>query len=69
MRGLTRDGMPNLSRETKLSAANGHSYKGKKHFSCSADNEQDWQPYPHSSVEVGGEGEEVISVLVSLHGE
>ena len=34
-------GQPNLSRETKFSGANG----GKENSPCSADGEQNWQPY------------------------
>ena len=44
MSGLTRDGMaePN-SRDQTLRRERG---QGKFHFLCSADHEQDWQPYP-----------------------
>ena len=40
---LRGTGRPNLSRETKFSGANG----ARENFSfpCSADHEQDWQPY------------------------
>ena len=41
---LTRTELPNPSRETKFSDANGD--RRNIHFSCSADREQDWQPYP-----------------------
>ena len=45
MSRLTRDtGRLNPSRETKFSGANGD--KGIFIFRCSADHEQDWQPYP-----------------------
>ena len=37
-------GRPNPSRQTKFSGANGD--KGNIRFPCSADREQDWQPYP-----------------------
>ena len=40
-------GHPNLSRETKFSGANGDGRKNS--FPCSADHEQDWQPYPVDS--------------------
>ena len=36
-------GRLNPSRETKFSGTHGD---GNIHFSCSADHEQDWQPYP-----------------------
>ena len=36
-------GLPNPSRETKFSGANG---EGNINIPCSADHEQDWQPYP-----------------------
>ena len=41
-------GRPNLSRETKFSGAN---VRGQENviFPCSADHEQDWQPYPVDS--------------------
>ena len=40
-------GRPNLSRETKFSEARTRTSELKKtHFPCSADHEQDWQPYP-----------------------
>ena len=39
-----RDGQPNLSCETKLSGANGD--REILFFLCSADHEQNWQPYP-----------------------
>ena len=39
-------GRPNLLRETKISGANGDTGKNAmQHFFCSADHEQDWQPY------------------------
>ena len=41
--GLTRMGRPNPSRETKFLGANGDR---EQNVSCSADHEQDWQPYP-----------------------
>ena len=44
-------GQPNLSRETKFSGANG----GTEIFPCSANHEQDWQPYAvdlHSAIYV-----------------
>ena len=47
-------GWPNLSRETKFSGANGD--RQKNNFPCSADHEQDWQPYtvdPYSAVSGG----------------
>ena len=45
MSRLTRDGtLPNPSRETKFSGAN--KARENMSFSCSADHEQDWQPYP-----------------------
>ena len=37
-------GLPNPSRETRFSGANAD--RGMIHFLCSADHEQDWQPYP-----------------------
>ena len=43
MSKLTRDG----TRHTKLTGTNGDREKFKFHFPlCSADHEQDWQPYP-----------------------
>ena len=45
MSRLTRDGLPNSARETKFSGANGDR-QGNIPFPCSADHEQDWQPYP-----------------------
>ena len=44
MSGLARDGTgrPNLSSETKFSGANGDR---EKHFLCSIDHEQYWQPH------------------------
>ena len=36
-------GRPNPSREAKFLARTG---TGKHYFPCSADHEQDWQPYP-----------------------
>ena len=42
--GAGRDGRTRLFRETKFSGANGD--RVKKHFLCSADHEQDRQPYP-----------------------
>ena len=36
--------MPNPSREAELSGAN--EYRENFNFPCSADHEQDWQPYP-----------------------
>ena len=42
--GWRGTGLPNPSRETKFSGANGGT--GKVHFPCSADHKQDWQPYP-----------------------
>ena len=41
---LTREGTAEQSRETRFSGANGD--KVKNHFPCSADHEQDLQPYP-----------------------
>ena len=38
-------GLPNPSRGTKFSGANGDR-EIIIHFPCSADHEQDWQPYP-----------------------
>ena len=50
MSRLMRDGtLPNPSRETKFSGANSADreiYSLSPHFPCSADHEQDWQPYP-----------------------
>ena len=50
---LTRDGTAeSVSRDQILRRERG---QGKNHFSCSADHEQDWQPYPvdpHSAVPV-----------------
>ena len=44
MSRLTRDGTAELvSRDHILRHARG---QGNIHFSCSADHEQDWQPYP-----------------------
>ena len=44
MSGLTRDGTAELvSRDQILRHARG---QGNIHFPCSADHEQDWQPYP-----------------------
>ena len=44
MSRLTRDGtVEPVSREKILRHARG---QGSIHFSCSADHEQDWQPYP-----------------------
>ena len=44
MNRLTRDGTPEpVSREEILRHARG---QGNAHFPCSADHEQDWQPYP-----------------------
>ena len=44
MSRLTRDGMAEpVSRDQILRHARG---QGNIHFSCSADHEQDWQPYP-----------------------
>ena len=39
---------PNPSRETKFSGVitNGDRENENTHFPCSADHEQDWQPYP-----------------------
>ena len=42
--GLRGTGRPNPSRETNFSGANED--RGKNIFPCSADHEQDWQPYP-----------------------
>ena len=36
----------NLSLETKFSGANNEDREILFHFTCSADHEQDWQPYP-----------------------
>ena len=44
MSRLTRNGLPNLPRETKFSRANADREILK--FSSSADYVQDWQPYP-----------------------
>ena len=41
MRRLARDGLPNPSRETKFSGANGDREMFIFHFPCSADHEQD----------------------------
>ena len=44
MSRLTRDGMAEpVSRDQILRHARG---QGNVHFPCSADHEQDWQPYP-----------------------
>ena len=44
MSRLTRDGTAEpVSRDQILRHARG---QGNVHFSCSADHEQDWQPYP-----------------------
>ena len=44
MSGLMRDGTAELiSLDRILGREEG---QGKVHFSCSADHEQDWQPYP-----------------------
>ena len=44
MSRLTRDGTAEpVSRDQILRHARG---QGKSHFPCSADHEQDWQPYP-----------------------
>ena len=44
MSRLTRDGTAEpVSRDQILRRERG---QGKNHFSCSADHEQDWQPYP-----------------------
>ena len=46
-----RDRLPNLSRETKFSGASGD--REHIYFNCSADHEQDWQPYlvdPYSNI-------------------
>ena len=44
MSRLTRDGTAEpVSRDQILRHARG---QGKVHFPCSADHEQDWQPYP-----------------------
>ena len=44
MSRLTRDGMAEpVSRDQNLRHARG---QGNVHFPCSADHEQDWQPYP-----------------------
>ena len=44
MSRLTRDGTAEpVSRDQILRHARGH---GNVHFPCSADHEQDWQPYP-----------------------
>ena len=44
MNRLTRDGTAEpVSREQILRHARG---RGNVHFPCSADHEQDWQPYP-----------------------
>ena len=43
MSRLTRDGTADPSRETKFSGTHGD--RGIL-FPCSADHEQDWQPYP-----------------------
>ena len=44
MRRLTRDGTAEpVSRDQILRHARG---QGNIHFPCSADHEQDWQPYP-----------------------
>ena len=44
MSRLTRDGTAGpVSRDQILRHARGH---GNIHFPCSADHEQDWQPYP-----------------------
>ena len=41
---MTRDGTAEpVSRDQNLRHARG---QGKVHFPCSADHEQDWQPYP-----------------------
>ena len=42
--GLRGTGLPNPSHETKSSGASGD--REILIFSCSADHEQDWQPYP-----------------------
>ena len=44
MSRLTRDGTAEpVSRDQILKHVRGH---GNNHFPCSADHEQDWQPYP-----------------------
>ena len=44
MSRLTRDGTAEpVSRDQTLRRERGH---GNVHFPCSADHEQDWQPYP-----------------------
>ena len=44
MRRLTRDGTAEpVSRDQNLRHVRG---QGNMHFPCSADHEQDWQPYP-----------------------
>ena len=51
MSRVTRDGMANPSRETTFPGAEAD--REKKHIPCSADHEQDWQPYrvdPYSAV-------------------
>ena len=57
MNRLTRDGRPNPSRGTKFSGANNEDREIMSifpvHFPCSADHEQDWQPYlvdPYSAI-------------------
>ena len=51
MSRLTQDGTTEpVSRDGILRRERGH---GKKHFSCSADNDHDWQPYlvdPYSAI-------------------
>ena len=52
MNRLTRDGTAEpVSRDQFLRHARGQ--QGNVHFPCSADHEQDWQPYPvdpHSAI-------------------
>ena len=46
MSGLTRDGMAELDSQNHILRRYYARGQGNIHFPCSADHEQDWQPYP-----------------------
>ena len=61
MSRLTRDGTAELvSRDQILRHVRG---QGNIHFPCSADDEQDWQPYPVDPYSAIGDGHIVVPLV------
>ena len=64
MSRLTRDGTAEpVSRDQILRHARG---QGGIHFPCSADHEQDWQPYPFDPYSAICDDHTYIHILVSI---